>query len=110
MKNTIVEKNRQTITTETSLGKRPENGEPISELDYWTRPTFYTPPRETKSHLPVDMFGLVPAGDIMKKLLKGSFSSGESYVEDICRYGWTKRGNQCYNVCSKEYSDKHVCC
>lgn len=79
MKDTIVRREREILSTEASLGKQAVKGRCISELEYWTRPTYYTPPEEIKARLPVNFFGLTPTADIMERLLKASFSSSLAY-------------------------------
>jgi hypothetical protein len=111
MKETIFQKHREAIDTKTSLGKNNNsNNQKLSEMSYWTRPTYYTPPRDAKTCLPDHLYGVCPASNLMEKLLKASFTTNLPISEVICEFDWMKKNERFYNLYTEEYSDKHICC
>lgn len=50
MKHTITQRQKETIITDASLGKQAIK-KISSELDYWARPIYYTPPKENHAFL-----------------------------------------------------------
>lgn len=109
MKEKIIQKQRQTIDTKSTLGKH-NNDHNLSEMNYWTRPTYYTPPKDTASKVPQFLYGTSPASNLMEKLLKASFDSSNAETIDACEFGWMKKEGRYYNVYTEECSDKHICC
>ncbi|KAG2206279.1 hypothetical protein INT47_007293 [Mucor saturninus] len=98
-----------------SPGKTSAKYSNISERQYWIRPTYYTPPSNHMSKIPMDLYGFTPANDVLDKLMKASYLTDDEYTSglthhDICAFGWLKKGDRFYNVHSKEFSDKHYCC
>ena len=62
----------------------------MSELYYWTRPKYYTPPRGVESRLPSKLYGVSPASNLMEKMLKASFAESIFDNDEVCEYGETK--------------------
>lgn len=54
-----------------SLGRMKNNS--ISEMQYWIRPTYYTPPNNLVSKVPSNLHGITPPGDIPDRLMKASY-------------------------------------
>lgn len=84
-------------------------------MQYWVRPTYYTPTTNHLSKLPSNLQGITPPSNITDRLMKASYLTDAKHtsglnITDICEFIWFKKGDPFFIVYSKEYSDKHQCC
>lgn len=96
-----------------SLG-RMNNDAGMSEMQYWTRPTYYTPPSNHLSKIP-NLHDITPPSSIVDKLMKASYLTDDEHtiglnINDICEFGCSKKDGRYFNIYSEKYSDKHGCC
>lgn len=95
--------------------KRPlgnEQSPKVSEAVNWTRDTWFTPPRNSLSKLPVNMYGLTPPASMLEKLVKLSYEKEEDrniyHRGNFDFIGWCILDDgRWYNVYTGNYSDVH---